>query len=223
DDILKIIEESNFMVNEKSQNSHVLNGVAPQTVINILKNYKDTISIPTKRNLNKALEHITIPLTSENKEHLKMVLKSLHMSDVEKNKQRHTHKLKFTIRYLDNLFDDILKEADQQAEINNTKYHRNYNNLKRDYEFPLNELEYNVVKTILVDCLKKGDDNSKQTYLPDVLKLIFEDQEGRREFDNLIYGIYSYAKKYYYISGHDFNISIIYKYLFSNILNMIKN
>ncbi|SCO93707.1 MSP7-like protein, putative [Plasmodium malariae] len=126
------------------------------------------------------------------------------------------------VMYLDKLYDDILSETNKKKEIEVHIYHRKYNALKKQYEFSMDENEYNMVKKLFNECFKEGEgNNSSATNFTNVFKKVLEDNVFHEKFDNVIHGIYGFAKRHSYLSSERINNNDAYKVLFNNALSLI--
>ncbi|SBS91534.1 merozoite surface protein 7 (MSP7), putative [Plasmodium malariae] len=125
------------------------------------------------------------------------------------------------VQYLDKLFDDYLIASDKKKEINVHKYHRKYNDFKKAYEFTMNDNEYKIVKELFDFYFKKGEEESSNaSNLINLFKKVLDDNVFRKEFDNIMHGIYGFAKRYTYLRGDRTNDENVYKELFKNMLSL---
>ncbi|GAW82222.1 merozoite surface protein 7 [Plasmodium gonderi] len=123
------------------------------------------------------------------------------------------------VKYLDKLYDDVLK-ADEKNQIHVSEYHSKFNNFRKNYEFSMNEREYDIVKNLFGACFKK-DNNSNVACLIDVFKKVLEDEKFQKEFDNFVHGLYGFAKRHNYLRGERMNLTDEYKSLFLNALSYL--
>ncbi|SBS90295.1 MSP7-like protein, putative [Plasmodium ovale] len=137
--------------------------------------------------------------------------KFLHMSETEPK-----------VQYLENLYDDILEGSNKGSAVNTLKRHSNYNDIKKEHELPMNGKEYAMVKKLFNDCFKKGnDDNSNATCVINVFTKVLDDKAFREEFENVVNGIYGFAKRNSYLRGERITNEEMYKAIFNNALNML--
>ncbi|SBT40731.1 merozoite surface protein 7 (MSP7), putative [Plasmodium ovale wallikeri] len=137
--------------------------------------------------------------------------KLLHVSETEPK-----------VQYLENLYDDILKGSNKGSAVDTLKRHSNYNDIKKEHELPMNGKEYTMVKKLFGDCFKKGnDDNSNATCVINVFTKVLNDKAFREEFENVVNGIYGFAKRNSYLRGERITNEEMYKAIFNNALNML--
>ncbi|ETB62754.1 hypothetical protein YYC_00441 [Plasmodium yoelii 17X] len=101
--------------------------------------------------------------------------------------------------FLGTIFDEILKEQRHDDDVHSTEYHSKYNSLKNECDFPMNLEEYNIAKKLISSYFKTGS-TENPIYLYNVLLKSLNDEEYKKHFKNFIYGVYSFAKKYNYLS-----------------------
>ncbi|CDU20158.1 MSP7-like protein [Plasmodium yoelii] len=102
--------------------------------------------------------------------------------------------------FLGAIFDEILKEQHHDDDVHSTEYHSKYNSLKNECDFPMNLEEYNIAKKLISSYFQSGS-TENPIYLYDILLKSLKDEEYKKHFKNFIYGIYSFAKKYNYLSA----------------------
>ncbi|GAW82216.1 merozoite surface protein 7 [Plasmodium gonderi] len=123
------------------------------------------------------------------------------------------------VKYLDKLYDEILHTTDENG-INVPPYHSKFNNFRKNYEFSMNEREYDIVKNLFDVCFKK-DNNSNVTCFIDVFKKVLEDEKFQKQFDNFVHGLYGFAKRHNYLGGDKTSLAEAYKALFLNALSYL--
>ncbi|CAD2098672.1 hypothetical protein YYG_03086 [Plasmodium vinckei petteri] len=100
--------------------------------------------------------------------------------------------------FLGTVFDEMLKEQKHDTKIHNTEYHSKYNVLKTECDFAMSIEEYDIAKKLISTYFRGTTDNPIHLY--DILIKAITDEEYKKHFKNFIYGIYSFAKKYNYLS-----------------------
>ncbi|CXJ01317.1 MSP7-like protein [Plasmodium berghei] len=101
--------------------------------------------------------------------------------------------------FLGTIFDEILNEQNHNEQVHTTQYHSKYNSLKSECDFAMNLEEYAIAKKIISSYFKSGTAENP-IYLYDILIKSLNDEEYKKHFKNFIYGVYSFAKKYNYLS-----------------------
>ncbi|CAD2101816.1 MSP7-like protein [Plasmodium vinckei brucechwatti] len=100
--------------------------------------------------------------------------------------------------FLGTAFDEMLKEQKHDTKVHNTEYHSKYNALKTECDFAMNIEEYEIAKKLISTYFSGTTENP--IYLYDILIKAITNEEYKKHFKNFIYGIYSFAKKYNYLS-----------------------
>ncbi|CAD2099058.1 MSP7-like protein [Plasmodium vinckei] len=100
--------------------------------------------------------------------------------------------------FLGTVFDEMLKEQKHDTKIHNTEYHSKYNVLKTECDFAMSIEEYDIAKKLISTYFRGTTENPIHLY--DILIKAITDEEYKKHFKNFIYGIYSFAKKYNYLS-----------------------
>ncbi|GAW82223.1 merozoite surface protein 7 [Plasmodium gonderi] len=126
---------------------------------------------------------------------------------------------KVNVKYLDKLYDDVLK-TDEKNQIHVPEYHSKYNEFRKNYEFTMNEHEYDIVKNLFSACFPKNGTQNAACAPVELFKKVLNNPSFQKEFDNFMHGLYGFAKRHNYLRGDkkDSNISTN---LFTNIINML--
>ncbi|SBT40734.1 merozoite surface protein 7 [Plasmodium ovale wallikeri] len=126
------------------------------------------------------------------------------------------------VKYLKNLYDDILGETNQDSAVNTLKRHSNYNDIKKEHALPMSSKEYAMVKKLFGDCFKKGsDDNANATCVINVFTKMLDDKAFRQEFENVVNGIYGFAKRNSYLNEERWTGENANNAFFKNVVNMM--
>ncbi|SBT02501.1 merozoite surface protein 7 (MSP7), putative [Plasmodium ovale curtisi] len=105
------------------------------------------------------------------------------------------------VKYLKNLYDDILGESNLDSAVNTLKRHSNYNDIKKEHALPMSSKEYTMVKKVFGDCFKKeSDENANDTPVINVFAKVLDDKGFREAFENVVNGIYGFAKRNSYLN-----------------------
>ncbi|KEG04932.1 MSP7-like protein [Plasmodium vinckei vinckei] len=119
--------------------------------------------------------------------------------------------------FLGTIFDDMLKEQNGNTTINNSEYHSKYNDLKTECDLSMSTDEYDIAKKLISTYFSGTTEHPIKLY--DILVKAITDEEYKKHFKNFIYVIYSFAKKYNYLSKtrlEDEN-----KQFITNVLNIL--
>ncbi|SBT41066.1 merozoite surface protein 7 (MSP7), putative [Plasmodium ovale wallikeri] len=126
------------------------------------------------------------------------------------------------VKYLKNLYDDILGESNQDSAVNALKRHSNYNDIKKEHALPMSSKEYTMVKKLFGDCFKKGsDDNANATPVINVFAKVLDDKGFREEFENVVNGIYGFAKRNSYLNEERWTGENANNVFFKNVVSML--
>ncbi|SCP05418.1 MSP7-like protein, putative [Plasmodium ovale] len=126
------------------------------------------------------------------------------------------------VQYLDNLYDDAIRETNKNNQVHNPQHHTNYDTLNKNYDFPMTSKEYDMVKMLFGDCFKMGnDENSNTVCLIDLFKKILEDKIFMKQFENFMHSIYSFAKRHNYLGHEKMKNEELYKELFNSALKLL--
>ncbi|CAI7722003.1 MSP7-like protein [Plasmodium vivax] len=124
------------------------------------------------------------------------------------------------VKYLDKLYDEVLKTTDAKDEIHVPPFHSKYNDFRKKYEFTMNEREYQIVKN-LFDAFFKKDGNPSPADAVSFFKKMLNDPNVQKEFDNFVHGLYGFAKRHTYLRGERMNLTDAHKSLFVNTLSLL--
>ncbi|ETW34752.1 hypothetical protein PFTANZ_04551 [Plasmodium falciparum Tanzania (2000708)] len=126
------------------------------------------------------------------------------------------------IKYLDNAYDEVLKEMNLSKNSDNEKYCSRFDNFKQGFEnLILNQNEYELIKRLILAFSNQEESGTnKKNHIVNMLKKALEEEKFSDEFKNFIYGIYAYAKKHNYLRLIDSNRDI-YKNVFENATNLL--
>ncbi|ETW27706.1 hypothetical protein PFAG_04605 [Plasmodium falciparum Santa Lucia] len=126
------------------------------------------------------------------------------------------------IKYLDNAYDEVLKEMNLSKNSDNEKYRSRFDNFKQGFEnLILNQNEYELIKRLILAFSNQEESGTnKKNHIVNMLKKALEEEKFSDEFKNFIYGIYAYAKKHNYLRLIDSNRDI-YKNVFENATNLL--
>lgn len=126
------------------------------------------------------------------------------------------------IKYLDNAYDEVLKEMNLSKNSDNEKYGSRFDNFKQGFEnLILNQNEYELIKRLILAFSNQEESGTnKKNHIVNMLKKALEEEKFSDEFKNFIYGIYAYAKKHNYLRLIDSNRDI-YKNVFENATNLL--
>ncbi|SCM10931.1 MSP7-like protein [Plasmodium chabaudi adami] len=100
--------------------------------------------------------------------------------------------------FLGTVFDEMLKAQDHAKKVHTNEYHSKYNALKSECDFAMSLEEYEIAKKLISTYFNGTTENPIHLY--DILIKAITDEEYKKHFKNFIYGIYSFAKKYNYLS-----------------------
>ncbi|VUZ97470.1 MSP7-like protein [Plasmodium vivax] len=124
------------------------------------------------------------------------------------------------VKYLDKLYDEVLKTTDAKDEIHVPPFHSKYNDFRKKYEFTMNEREYQIVKK-LFDAFFKKDGNPSPADAVSFFKKMLNDPNVQKEFDNIVHGLYGFAKRHNYLRDERMNLTDAHKSLFVNTLSLL--
>ncbi|CAC9698970.1 MSP7-like protein [Plasmodium sp. DRC-Itaito] len=126
------------------------------------------------------------------------------------------------IKYLDNAYDEVLKEMNLSKDSDNEKYRSRFDSFKQGFEnLILNQNEYELIKRLILTFSNREESSTEKKYnIANMLKKALEEEKFSDEFKNFIYGIYAYAKKHNYLRLIDSNKEI-YKKVFENATNLL--
>nr|ACY66924.1 merozoite surface protein 7 [Plasmodium vivax] len=124
------------------------------------------------------------------------------------------------VKYLDKLYDEVLKTTDAKDEIHVPPFHSKYNDFRKKYEFTMNEREYQIVKK-LFDAFFKKDGNPIPADAVSFFKKMLNDPNVQKEFDNFVHGLYGFAKRHNYLRGERMTDTKLYDELLKNVVNLL--
>ncbi|KYN94778.1 MSP7-like protein [Plasmodium reichenowi] len=126
------------------------------------------------------------------------------------------------ITYLDNAYDEVLKEMNLSKNSDNEKYRSRFDSFKQGFEnLILNQNEYELIKRLILAFSNQEESSTdKKNHIVNMLKKALEEEKFSDEFKNFIYGIYAYAKKHNYLRLLDSNRDT-YKKVFENATNLL--
>ncbi|CDO66135.1 MSP7-like protein [Plasmodium reichenowi] len=126
------------------------------------------------------------------------------------------------IKYLDNAYDEVLKEMNLSKNSDNEKYRSRFDSFKQGFEnLILNQNEYELIKRLILAFSNQEESSTdKKNHIVNMLKKALEEEKFSDEFKNFIYGIYAYAKKHNYLRLLDSNRDT-YKKVFENATNLL--
>ncbi|EDL44410.1 merozoite surface protein 7 (MSP7), putative [Plasmodium vivax] len=124
------------------------------------------------------------------------------------------------VKYLDKLYDEVLKTTDAKDEIHVPPFHSKYNDFRKKYEFTMNEREYQIVKN-LFDAFFKKDGNPSPADAVSFFKKMLNDPNVQKEFDNFVHGLYGFAKRHNYLRGERMTDTKLYDELLKNVVNLL--
>ncbi|SOV81980.1 MSP7-like protein [Plasmodium reichenowi] len=126
------------------------------------------------------------------------------------------------IKYLDNAYDEVLKEMNLSKHSDNEKYRSRFDSFKQGFEnLILNQNEYELIKRLILAFSNQEESSTdKKNHIVNMLKKALEEEKFSDEFKNFIYGIYAYAKKHNYLRLLDSNRDT-YKKVFENATNLL--
>nr|ACY66923.1 merozoite surface protein 7 [Plasmodium vivax] len=124
------------------------------------------------------------------------------------------------VKYLDKLYDEVLKTTDAKDEIHVPPFHSKYNDFRKKYEFTMNEREYQIVKN-LFDAFFKKDGNPIPADAVSFFKKMLNDPNVQKEFDNFVHGLYGFAKRHNYLRGERMTDTKLYDELLKNVVNLL--
>nr|ACY66916.1 merozoite surface protein 7 [Plasmodium vivax] len=124
------------------------------------------------------------------------------------------------VKYLDKLYDEVLKTTDAKDEIHVPPFHSKYNDFRKKYEFTMNEREYQIVKN-LFDAFFKKDGNPSPADAVSFFKKMLNDPNVQKEFDNFVHGLYGFAKRHNYLRGERMTDTQLYDELLKNVVNLL--
>ncbi|SCO68576.1 MSP7-like protein [Plasmodium vivax] len=124
------------------------------------------------------------------------------------------------VKYLDKLYDEVLKTTDAKDEIHVPPFHSKYNDFRKKYEFTMNEREYQIVKNLFDACFNK-DGNPSPADAVSFFKKMLNDPNVQKEFDNFVHGLYGFAKRHNYLRDERMNLTDAHKSLFVNTLSLL--
>ncbi|CAG9473360.1 unnamed protein product [Plasmodium vivax] len=124
------------------------------------------------------------------------------------------------VKYLDKLYDEVLKTTDAKDEIHVPPFHSKYNDFRTKYEFTMNEREYQIVKN-LFDAFFKKDGNPSPADAVSFFKKMLNDPNVQKEFDNFVHGLYGFAKRHSYLSEARMMDNKLYSDLLKNAISLM--
>ncbi|KMZ91333.1 merozoite surface protein 7 (MSP7) [Plasmodium vivax Mauritania I] len=124
------------------------------------------------------------------------------------------------VKYLDKLYDEVLKTTDAKDGIHVPPFHSKYNDFRKKYEFTMNEREYQIVKN-LFDAFFKKDGNPSPADAVSFFKKMLNDPNVQKEFDNFVHGLYGFAKRHNYLRGERMTDTQLYDELLKNVVNLL--
>ncbi|GAW82224.1 merozoite surface protein 7 [Plasmodium gonderi] len=125
------------------------------------------------------------------------------------------------VKYLDDLYDDILGTKNNKDEIHIPTYHSKYNKLRENYEFSMTPTEYQIVKNLFNIGFKKEGENTVSNSIAEVFKKVLAEEKFQKEFDNFVHGLYGFAKRHNYLSQERMNNEDVFGNLLKNAINLL--
>ncbi|SOV20111.1 MSP7-like protein, putative [Plasmodium sp. gorilla clade G2] len=122
------------------------------------------------------------------------------------------------LKNIDKLYDDVLKHLEKENDLKDNTY----NNFKNKFDqFILNDFEYKLLKKLILDFFKddQQDDKTKNKFY-DALKKALTNETFSQEFKNVMYGLYSYAKRHSYLRGKDEKVEL-YNKVYQNAISLL--
>ncbi|KJP86338.1 hypothetical protein AK88_04057 [Plasmodium fragile] len=129
------------------------------------------------------------------------------------------HGLTPEVKYLDKLYDEILKTTNSNNGIHVPDFHSKYNDFRKKYEFTMNEQEYQIVKNLFDAFFKEGNSNGNGAIA--FFKKLLNDNGLQKQFDNFQHGLYGFAKRHNYLRADKNDNEKLYKDLLNNIINLL--
>ncbi|SOV24391.1 MSP7-like protein [Plasmodium sp. DRC-Itaito] len=141
---------------------------------------------------------------------------------LQKSDDRDTDPKLSKVKYLDKLYDDVLKDLEKENDMKDSTYNSSYNNFKNKFDhFILNDHEYELLKKLILDLFKGDPDNNKtKNKFSDALKKALENETFSHAFKNVMYGLYSYAKSHSYLRGKKENEEL-YNMVYQNAISLL--
>ncbi|EUD67656.1 hypothetical protein C922_01841 [Plasmodium inui San Antonio 1] len=124
------------------------------------------------------------------------------------------------IKYLDELYDEIMNISDRTNDINKQAYDSKYSTIKKKYKLSMNPVEYQIVKNLFNVGFKKEGETSVTTSLSEVFKKVLDDEKSQEQFDNFVEGLYGFAKRHSYL-GKDGMDNTRYSDLLKNAISLM--
>ncbi|KMZ79313.1 merozoite surface protein 7 (MSP7) [Plasmodium vivax India VII] len=124
------------------------------------------------------------------------------------------------VKYLDKLYDEVLKTTDAKNGIHVPPFHSKYNDFRKGYEFTMNERECQIVKNLFDACFNK-DGNPSPADAVSFFKKMLNDPNVQKEFDNFVHGLYGFAKRHNYLRGERMTDTKLYDELLKNVVNLL--
>ncbi|SCM05836.1 MSP7-like protein [Plasmodium chabaudi chabaudi] len=119
--------------------------------------------------------------------------------------------------FLGTVFDEMLKAQEHEKKLHTNEYHSKYNALKSECDFAMSLEEYAIAKKLISTYFSGTTEHPIHLY--DILIKAITDEEYKKHFKNFIYGIYSFAKKYNYLS--ETRLAEENRQFISNVLNVL--
>ncbi|CAA9989978.1 MSP7-like protein, putative [Plasmodium knowlesi strain H] len=124
------------------------------------------------------------------------------------------------VKYLDKLYDEVLKGEDGKNGIHIPEFHSKYNDFRKKYELTMNEQEYQMMKKLFDAFFKKGESTNAVCPL-EFFKKVLNNMSLQEEFDNFQHGLYGFAKRHNYLRGEKTTNEKLYHDLLKNIINLL--
>ncbi|ANQ10102.1 Merozoite surface protein 7 [Plasmodium coatneyi] len=124
------------------------------------------------------------------------------------------------VKYLDKLYDEVLNTENANNGIHVHPYHSKYNDFRKNYEFTMNEQEYQIMKK-LFDVFFKKEEGSNSVCPIAFFKKVLDDLSLQKQFDNFQKGLYGFTKRHNYLRGEKTTNGQLYDELIKNIINLL--
>ncbi|SOV24389.1 MSP7-like protein [Plasmodium sp. DRC-Itaito] len=161
-------------------------------------------------------------LNEKNPPHQSITTNSSLVKNTVSNTNTNDANIKSVIKYLDNAYDEILKEMNLSNDADKEMYRSRFDRFKQGFEnLILNQNEYELIKRLILTFSNQDETSTEKKYhIINMLKKALQEEKFSQEFKNFIYGIYAYAKKHNYLKLID-SSKDIYKKVFENANNLL--
>ncbi|KYN97134.1 MSP7-like protein [Plasmodium gaboni] len=161
-------------------------------------------------------------LNEKNPPHQSITTNSSLVKNTVSNTNTNDANTKSVIKYLDNAYNEILKEMNLSNDADKEMYRSRFDRFKQGFEnLILNQNEYELIKRLILTFSNQDETSTEKKYhIINMLKKALQEEKFSQEFKNFIYGIYAYAKKHNYLKLID-SSKDIYKKVFENATNLL--